>query len=373
MLYGALAPMLPAFEHELALSKSQAGVLVGAYPLGTLLGTLPSGLLVARRGPRAVLLWGLLVMSLGGAGFALAQTLALLDVARFAHGVGAAMSWTAGLAWLVRVAPSERRGETIGLAIGAAIFGAQFGPVVGVGAESIGRAPVFLVVAGLGLLLAVGARGFGDPPAAPTATRSPLALTRDRSFLVAVWLTMLPSLVFGSIEVLVPLRLDELGAGVVAIGAAFVAAAIAEALVSPLVGRIADRRGTRPVVRIGTLAGAVAVALLTLPGRPLALAAVLVLVAAALGMLWAPGGRLASLRADDLGVDQGWAFALNNAGFSAGIGIGAVAGGGLGQVAGDGLPYALGALGLALTGTLMLRRSGVRALADDARQPARSA
>ena len=37
--------------------------------------------------------------------------------------------WTAGLAWLGAVAPRERRGEAIGYAIGAGIFGAQFGPV----------------------------------------------------------------------------------------------------------------------------------------------------------------------------------------------------------------------------------------------------
>ena len=79
-------------------------------------------------------------------------------------------------------------------------------------------------------------------------------------------------------------------------------------------------------------------------------AALLVVAAGALGALWAPSGSSVSLRAESLGVDQGWAFALNNLGWAGGVAIGAGAGGALGQLAGDGLPYGLCAALLALTG-----------------------
>ena len=70
-------------------------------------------------------------------------------------------------------------------------------------------------------------------------------------------------------------------------------------------------------------------------------AALLVVAAGALGALWAPSGSSVSLRAERIGVDQGWAFALFNLGWAGGVAIGAGAGGALGQLAGDGLPYAL--------------------------------
>ncbi len=355
MLYAALAPLLPALEDEFRLAKSEAGILVAAYPAGTLLGALPGGWLASRYGPRATVIAGLIVMTAAGAVFALAGSVAILDLARFAQGIGGALTWTAGLAWLGMAVPRERRGEAIGVAIGAAVFGAQFGPVVGVAAETIGRAPAFLGVAALGLLLAAGARTQPRPVAPGDVSTPARALLRDRAFLAAAWLTFAPSLAFGAEEVLVPLRLDDLGASALVIGAIFLVAALTEAVASPLAGRYADRRGTLPIVRAATLSGGVVIALFWMPGRVLVLALLVVAFAVVAGMLMTPSGKLVSLRSEALGVDQAWAFAYNNVGWSAGMGLGAAAGGALGQLAGDWLPYSLcGALLLA-TGLVALR------------------
>ncbi len=99
---------------------------------------------------------------------------------------------------------------------------------------------------------------------------------------------MLASLTFGAAETLVPLRLDALGATALAIGAAFLVAALAEAVLSPVVGRIADRRGARAIVRGGTLLAGAGVALLAVPSAPLAVSVVFVVCAIGLGALWVP-------------------------------------------------------------------------------------
>lgn len=358
MLYAALAPLLPTLGDEFGLSKSAAGVLVAAYPAGTLLGALPGGWLAARRGPRTALIAGLALMSASGTVFALAQGIVLLDLARLVQGVGGALTWTAGLAWLGVAVVPQRRGEALGFAIGAAVFGAQFGPVVGVAAEGIGRGPAFIAVAMLGLVLAAVAAGEPRPVAAAQAPASPRLLLGDRPFLAAAWLTLVASLAFGAIEVLAPLRLDDLGASALGIGAAFFVAALVEAVVSPVAGRTADRRGVRPVAVAGTLVGAAVTGLLWVPGNPVLVGAGLVAFALAAGMLVTPAEKLVSLRAERRGVDQGWAFAFANLAWSLGVGLGAAAGGALGQAAGDGLPYGLCAALLLATGAAARRARG---------------
>ncbi len=343
ILYSALAPILPALSDEFSLSKSESGVLVGAYAAGTLVGALPAGWLIARVGARAVLVGGLLTMTATGLWFALASTHWSLDAARFAQGLGGAATWTAGLAWLAQESPREKRGQVLGTVIGAGIFGAQFGPVVGGIAESVGRGPTFAVLALSGLGLAAWA--LVTPAAAPAApsTGTLRGALADRGFRAALWVTLLPAICSGMVVVLLPLRLDELGASTVAIAGVFLVAAILEAAVSPLTGRWVDRHGMRGPILVGLVAGAVGLVLITLPQQWVVLGGVAVLLVGALGMLWTPGGNLASLTADRLGLDQGWAFAVNNMQWAGGIAVGSAAGGALGDAVGDWLPLLIGA------------------------------
>ena len=59
LFFTALTPLLPHFAHGLGLGKAGAGVLTAAYPAGTLLGALPSGMVAARVGVKPTVLVGL--------------------------------------------------------------------------------------------------------------------------------------------------------------------------------------------------------------------------------------------------------------------------------------------------------------------------
>ena len=225
MFFAAIVPLLPGFVDQFDLSKTGAGILAAAYPAGTLLGSLPGGWLAARLGVRATVVVGLTLLITSSIAFAFADSIAVLDCARFIQGLGSAASWAGALGWLVGAAPRERRGELIGSAMAAAIVGALLGPVLGAAAASLGTEVVFTAVGGAagGLLVwALLTPSTQVPPRTPM--RRVIAGLRDPRIATGMWVVVLVGLMFGTLDVLAPLRLDELGATATGIGATFVAA-----------------------------------------------------------------------------------------------------------------------------------------------------
>jgi MFS family permease len=138
-------------------------------------------------------------------------------------------------------------------------------------------------------------------------------------------LILVPGLVFGAIEVLVPLELDDLGAGSTAIAAVFLIAAGLEAIVAPVAGRISDRRGRLAPSAAGLAASVVAAVVISLPDSAVFLGVVVVAAAPWIGMLWSPAMAMLSDGAESSGVDQGLAFGIVNLGWGLGHTVGAIA------------------------------------------------
>jgi len=362
MLYAALTPLLPHFTHTLHLSKAGAGVLVAADGAGALVGGLPGGAAAARFGARRAVLAGLALMGLASLGFAFAHGFWPLAIARFFQGCASGFTWAGAFAWLLAAAPRDRRGELIGTALGAAVFGALFGPVVGAAAALLGRGAVFSALAALAVVLGVWTlRIESIPPEAPSVSAVGRAL-RDSHFLGGLALMALPALLFGVLSTLAPLHLAAAGWGAAAIGGVWLVGASLEAVVSPVAGRVLDRRGFLLPIQVA-LTAAVALSVgLALGPRPLVYVPLVVVAGGAYGALFTPAFALIAEGAERAGLPQGMAFGLMNAAWAMGALVGPAAGGGVAAASGDVVPF-LVAAGFCATALAAVRRARHRTAA----------
>ena len=246
-------------------------------------------------------------MAVASIAFGFAGSALALGVARFAQGVGSALSWTGGLSWLVAGTPRERRGEMIGTAMGAAIFGAMLGLAVGAAAEWLGSRVVFSGIAVIAVALVAWAlRDLADA-ADPQPARAYLGVIRQPVVLGALWLMVMPAVLFGLVAVLVPLELGDAGWSAAAIAAAFIGAAAIETVVAPSWGRFSDRRGRLLPLRMAVAGGIVVTSAFVFADLPWLIVALLVATAMSFGAFWAPAMALLADGAERMGLAQGMA------------------------------------------------------------------
>ena len=357
IFYGALTPLVPYFSEEFGLSKSEVGILSGAFGAGVLVGSAPGAYLASRAGVKVAALAGLALMSLTSLAFGLADAAWVLVLARFVGGFGSSLSWVAAFTWLTARAPDERRGELIGIMISAAVFGALLGPVLGSVAATLGLVPAFAAVAAVGVGISVWAAVEGAP--GPTERRPLFAMLRTAlqpQLATGLLLIALPPLLFSAVAVLVPLELDGFGWGAAAVGAVFLVSAAFEAVVHPLLGRWTDRSGYFNPVRAGLLISVGILLALPWVGSPWILALLVLLASGAFNAPLVPGTALFSRGTEKAGMEGALAFGVTNFAWATGYAIGAPLGGSLADLGGDALSY-LVLTAVCLLTLLLLRRT----------------
>jgi len=342
MLFGALVPLIPGYADEFGLSKASAGLLVGAFGAGALLGGIPGGIAATRYGPRRAVLAGLLLLAVASFAFSLSSSPWTLGLSRFVQGCSSTVTWAGALAWLTVVAPRARRGELIGTAFGFAVLGAILGPLFGSVAHVVSIEAMF---AGTGVVALALTAWTGLSAEPPCEEQQPGGIRRsfaDRRFLGGLWLNALPAMLFGLLGLLAPLRLDAGGVGALGIGVVFFSAGLAETALNPIVGRFSDRRGRLLPTRIALAASTVVACGLAFAGQPALVIPLVACAAIAFGGFYTPGMALVSDRAEAVGLAQGMAFGIMNSAWASGNLTGPVVGGALANAFDDAVPYLLG-------------------------------
>jgi MFS family permease len=348
--FAAIAPLLPGYVEDLGLSKAEAGFLSASYAAGTLLASLPAGFVASRMGPRRTVIIGLLLLGCSSVAFGFAEEILLLDSARFVQGVAGALIWSGALTWLITAAPEENRGSVIGTALGTAVAGALLGPALGAIAGSVGTGLVFSSVLVITILLAIAAARLPETRSPERQTlREVMATLVSRPVLEAAAFVAVPSVMFGAIEVLVPLRIDSLDGGHGLIAAGFIAGAALEAMLAPLAGRISDRVGRRLPYVAGLAVCALAMIAIAEVTTLAEVIGALIFTSLGAGLCFAPALTLISDVAESSSLHQGFAAGLSNMAWASGQVIGGIGGGVVASLTGNAAPSLAIALLLALT------------------------
>jgi MFS family permease len=337
--YAAISPLLPQYADDLDLSKAQAGILAASYAAGTLLASLPAGYVAARVGPRRTVIGGLLLLGVSSLAFGFADQYAFLASARFIQGISSALTWAGAFTWLVSSVGADRRGAVIGTTIGTAVFGALFGPPIGALATAVGTEPVFGSVLAITLLMAWAAARIPDATEPEEdSLRTVMTTLTSAPVMAATAMIAVPSLMFGTISVLVPLRIDDLGGSAGLIAAGFTGAAAIEAVLAPAVGRYSDRIGRLQPYLAGIAISALGIGLFAAAAQLGFVFVALLVTSIGGGICFVPATTMLSDSAEASGLHQGFAAGLFNMAWAAGQVAGGAGGGGAASAFGNAAP-----------------------------------
>ncbi len=269
--FGIVAPVLPVFARSFDVSATQASAVIAIFALVRFIAAVPAGWLNDKFGERVVLAVGIGIVAASSFVAGLSTSYVQLLALRGVGGFGSAMFTVSSLALLLRVTEPDQRGRAAGAFQGGFLLGGITGPAVGglVVAWSI-RAPFFvyaatLTVAVIVVVTMLARTHLSDPTdAVPAADAAPdetglqslRRALRSRAYNTALAINLGNGFVaFGLRSALVPLFVVEaLHYGPTWVGFGFLVAAGVQGLLLLPAGRIADTRGRRTALILGTSA-----------------------------------------------------------------------------------------------------------------------
>ncbi|MFV2062497.1 MAG: MFS transporter [Chloroflexota bacterium] len=278
--FGALLPVLPLFVQEQGIDAAMLGVIIAGWAIGKLIFEPISGWWADRHSRKPQMVIGLALIGIASMLMLVLTSAGLLFLLRFVSGAAAGMYDSAARGTIVDATDEDERGEAFGIYGAFQMGGFVFGPAIGAFGAAIvgGFAFPFVLVGVLGtvaagvLLLFLRSKPhvvederfehhpdaqpvLSDVPFAASTTprivvaheaamrQAPLRALLNRGLLAAIIIGFGMQLSFGVYEVVWSIYLIDLGASIEWIGVTFVLFALPSMIISPIAGRMVDRRG----------------------------------------------------------------------------------------------------------------------------------
>lgn len=301
--FGGLLPVLAIYFTEHGIDFATLGLVIAAWPAARLIGEPIFGWLADRTARVPLMVAGLLLAAVFTVlPLAITGPVAFI-VLRAIVGLATAIYDPAARGYLTDATPPERRGEAFGLYGAAQMGGLLLGPAIGaIGADRLGGIGFVFVFGGLAAALAAipiallgrerGPRTHPAPildatefpPDSPsTSRRAAAAVAADRGLTVhlgtpgrllnrgliaALVINVGGNFAAGTYDVIWSLFLQGLGAGLGLIGLTFAMFGLPILILSPLAGRLVDRRGSFGFIVLGSVLPAIVGFLYTLLSDP---------------------------------------------------------------------------------------------------------
>ena len=364
--------LIPTIAADLGVSLPSAGLLVSLYALGVAVGA-PVLTALTGRVPRKTLLVALMVLfTLGNVIAWMAPSYGSLIVARVLTGLAHGVFFSIGSIIATSVVPKEKAASAIaimftGLTV-ALVTGVPLGTFIG---QHLGWRATFLAVAALGVIALIGSLLFvprnlqRSEPA--TFGQQLSVLAQPRLLLVYAITALGYGGTFLSFTYLASILQDVTGFSPNAVSGVLLVYGVSVAIGNLWGGRLADRRGPIPALKLifGLLALVLFALTFTAHNTWLVLLTVLALGAVAFGNV--PGLQVYVVKQAQRFAPQAAdvASGLNIAAFNVGIAMGASLGGlvvdhlGLMHTPWLGALVVLGALGLTVLSGRLDRRDGI--------------
>jgi DHA1 family inner membrane transport protein len=369
--------LIPTIAADLGVSLPSAGLLVSLYALGVAVGA-PVLTALTGRVPRKTLLVALMVLfTLGNVIAWMAPGYGSLIVARVLTGLAHGVFFSIGSIIATSVVPKEKAASAIaimftGLTV-ALVTGVPLGTFIG---QHLGWRATFLAVAALGVIALIGSLLFvprnlqRSEPA--TFGQQLSVLAQPRLLLVYAITALGYGGTFLSFTYLASILQDVTGFSANAVSGVLLVYGVSVAIGNLWGGRLADRRGPIPALKLifALLAAVLFVLTFTAYNTWLVLLTVLALGAVAFGNV--PGLQVYVVKQAQRFAPQAAdvASGLNIAAFNVGIALGASLGGlvvdhlGLMHTPWLGALVVMGAFGLTALSGRLDRRDGVADRAD---------
>lgn len=369
--------LIPTIAADLGVSLPSAGLLVSLYALGVAIGA-PVLTALTGRVPRKTLLVALMVLfTLGNVIAWMAPGYGSLIVARVLTGLAHGVFFSIGSIIATSVVPKEKAASAIaimftGLTV-ALVTGVPLGTFIG---QHLGWRATFLAVAALGVIALIGSLLFVprnlQRSAAATFGQQLSVLAQPRLLLVYAITALGYGGTFLSFTYLASILQDVTGFSANAVSGVLLVYGVSVAIGNLWGGRLADRRGPIPALKLifALLAAVLFMLTFTAYNTWLVLLTVLALGAVAFGNV--PGLQVYVVKQAQRFAPQAAdvASGLNIAAFNVGIALGASLGGlvvdhiGLMHTPWLGALVVMGAFGLTALSGRLDRRDGVADRAD---------